>query len=444
MAGEIALCLALRCTLRTLGDVERAIFGLRRDTVFDWTAVAVAAVLGIAITRGSPPVLEPLSGLTAAAQTVLAFCLLLRRRMPLTVAWIMTAAAATIAIVDAAAPGTLVPADLERTAMPWLPPAAAFAAYAAIAYAGTRRIRPVPIAWVPVVALVVIGSHAWDAPPNAPWSLQSLIFIGVPALLGMYMAARRRLMRSLIERAERAEREQQLRAEQARIDERARLAAEMHDVVTHRVSLMVLRAGALRMSADNEATRQAAEELRVAGSQALDELRELVGILRDSAAGADDGDPAGAAALASADLPARLPDLTALLAESESVGVPVSYVEEGEPVLVSPVVGRTAYRVVQEALTNVRKHAPGAKARVHVRYTAGTVCMTIHNTIPTGSIDAALVAAGTGTGLLGLRQRLELIDGTLSAGPASDGGFDLAVTLPTHAPSAAQLTKVTP
>ena len=90
----------------------------------------------------------------------------------------------------------------------------------------------------------------------------------------------RRLVQALRERAERAEREHHLLAEQARAEERARLAGEMHDVVTHRVSLMVLQAGALRITAKDEATRQAAEELRAAGCQALDELRDLVGILR--------------------------------------------------------------------------------------------------------------------------------------------------------------------
>jgi signal transduction histidine kinase len=412
--------------------VKRARPGPRRDAIVDVAAVAVAAALGVAIELGSPPVLEPLGGVTVAVQVGLALCLLLRRRRPLTVAWIATAAAAAIAIVELVAPGTLVPADLPRTAMPWLPAAAPFAAYSVTAYAGTRRVGRVPIAWIPVVALVVIGSHAWDAPPDVPWSLQSLIFIAGPALLGMYTAARRRLLQSLVERAERAEREQRLLADQARIDERARLAAEMHDVVTHRVSLMVLRAGALRMSADSEATRFAAEELRATGTQALDELRDLVGILRDSAAGADDGDPAAAAALTLADLPAPIPDLSALIAESESVGVSVELVEEGDPGLVSPVVGRTAYRVVQEALTNVRKHAPAANARVHVRHGADGVGLTIRNTAPAGSADPALAAAGSGTGLLGLRQRVELIDGTLQFGPCADGGFQLAATLPAH------------
>ncbi len=99
-------------------------------------------------------------------------------------------------------------------------------------------------------------------------------------LLALYFTARQGMVRALRERAERAERERHLLAEQARAEERARLAGEMHDVVTHRVSLMVLQAGALGVTATDEATRRAAEELRAAGCQALDELRDLVGILR--------------------------------------------------------------------------------------------------------------------------------------------------------------------
>jgi signal transduction histidine kinase len=99
--------------------------------------------------------------------------------------------------------------------------------------------------------------------------------------------------------------------------------------------------------------------------------------------------------------------------------------------------------VVQEALTNVRKHAPGASARVHLRYSAGRVRLTVHNTIPTGSADPALAAGRSGTGLQGLRQRVELIDGTLDAGPSPDGGFDLAATLPADAPTTPRLEDVT-
>jgi signal transduction histidine kinase len=109
----------------------------------------------------------------------------------------------------------------------------------------------------------------------------------VPALLGLYLAARRRLVRELTDRAERAEREQYWLAERARAEERARLAVEMHDVVAHRATLMVLQAGALRMTAPDEATRTAAEALRATGCQALEELRDLLAVLRAPPSGLD-------------------------------------------------------------------------------------------------------------------------------------------------------------
>jgi signal transduction histidine kinase len=405
--------------------VEHAINGPRRAVAFDAAAVIVAAVVGVFVVEGSRPILQPLGGAMVAGQIGLAVCLLFRRRAPLAVAWTATAAATAIAIVELAARGTVVPANLSPDAMPWLPAAAPFAAYSVMAYASNRRAG-----WLPVVALTVVGTHRWDAPPNSPWLLQSVIFIGGPALLGMYLAARRRLVMSLIDRTERAERERHLLAEQARADERSRLAVEMHDLVTHRVSLMVLQSGALRVTAREEATRAAAEDLRVTGCQALEELRELVGVLRETGPGRYDRGPAGRAQVVA-------PDLAALVGESQSIGVPVDLVEEGDPSRASPVVGRTAYRIVQEALTNVRKHAPGARVRVHLRYRAGGVRVNIRNSAPTGCRDPLLAASGTGVGLHGLRQRVELLNGTLHTGPDHDGGFHVDATLPAYIPTTA-------
>jgi signal transduction histidine kinase len=403
--------------------VDHAIGWPWRDTAFDAAAVVAAAAISAFMVLGSRPILEPLGGAMIAGQVGLALCLLFRRRAPLALAWAATAAAAAIAIVELAAPGSIVPTNLSPDDIPWLPAAAPFAAYSAMAYARDRRA-----AWLPVVALTVIGTHRWNAPPNSPWLLQSLLFIGGPALLGTYLTARRRLLRSLTDRTERAEREQHLLAERARADERSRLAVEMHDLVTHRVSLMVLQSGALRITTREEATRAAAEELRTTGCQALEELRDLVGILRDTTPDRHHDAPAGR-------VQAAVPDLAALVSQSESIGVPVDLVEEGDPSRASPVVGRTAYRIVQEALTNVRKHAPGARVQVHLRYRADGVRLSIRNSPPTDGQDPLLAATGTGTGLLGLRQRVELINGTLHAGPDHDGGFRVDATLPAYIPT---------
>jgi signal transduction histidine kinase len=283
---------------------------------------------------------------------------------------------------------------------PWL-------GWALIAFLTLVAVRP----WQPYPAVVAIG----------------LLSTAGPTIIGLYAAARRRLFSAMAERAERAEREQHLLAAQARADERARLAGEMHDVVTHRVSLMVLQAGALRVTAPDEPTRRAAEDLRRAGCLALDELRDLLGVLRTG--------PARGPAAEPRDEPVSLPDLSSLIAESASAGVPVELVETGNPLPTSAAVGRTAYRIAQEALTNVRKHAPGASVRLHVRYDADRIRLTVRNTAPTGGSDAQLAASGSGGGLLGLRQRVELVSGTLDAGPLPGGGFHLDATLPAYVPS---------
>jgi signal transduction histidine kinase len=205
----------------------------------------------------------------------------------------------------------------------------------------------------------------------------------------------------------------------------------MHDVVTHRVSLMVLQAGALRMTAADEASRQAAEELRAAGCQALDELRDLVGILRT---GPEHTGP-------EEDETPSTRDFAALIAESTAVGTPAELVEEGDPALASPVVGRTVYRIVREALTNVRKHASGARVLVRVSYDPSRVRVEVRNAPPTGQngsalADTGLAGTGSGLGITSLRQRIELVHGTLRAGPAPDGGFCVEATLPAYVPTA--------
>jgi signal transduction histidine kinase len=219
----------------------------------------------------------------------------------------------------------------------------------------------------------------------------------------------------------RAARDRALYAEQARADERARLAAEMHDLITHQVSLMVLQAGALQVSTSDDAVRQQADELRRSGRRALGELRELLSVIRQ-------GIPTEPRHQAE---PALL-DLTDLVAASRGVGIPVEYIADGRPLVMSTVVARTAYRVVQESLTNVRKHAPGATVQLTVRCDSDSLLLTVNNT---GS------AAGTGqlgdtgatAGLHGLRQRVELVNGSLQAGPRPDGGFEVSAVLPTGA-----------
>jgi signal transduction histidine kinase len=361
---------------------------------------------------------SPLAWAMLAVQAAVCASLVVRRRAPYLV--IALLGAFTLVITLLISPfGALVP---EHTANVWAPYSVALAAYGPFFYRQDRRT-----AVLAVVALTFIVARPWD--PSVTVITFGVLRTAVGPFLALYFGARRCMVQSLKDRAERAEREQHLLAEQARSEERTRLAGEMHDVVTHRVSLMVLQAGALRMTAPDEATRQAAEELRAAGCQALDELRDLVGILR----AAPDG----------AEVPST-PGLAALVAESVRVGTPAELVEDGDPALASPVVGRTVYRIVRESLTNVRKHAPGTRVTVQVSYGPSQLLLAIRNTPPSQPVDgsgpgldaAGLAGTGSGLGIAQLRQRVELVHGTLRAGPSRDGGFCVEATLPAYVPTA--------
>uniref|UniRef100_A0AAU2VDV0 histidine kinase n=1 Tax=Streptomyces sp. NBC_00003 TaxID=2903608 RepID=A0AAU2VDV0_9ACTN len=346
-------------------------------------------------------------------QALACLSLVARRRAPLTVVAVLGAfmLAVTLLISPVHA---LTPAKPGNV---WAPLSTALAAYGPLFYGKHARNRRVAFLVLGIFTLIV--ARAWE--PSITVITIGLLRTAVGPLLALYFDARRRLVCALTERAERAERERYLLAERACAEERARLAGEMHDVVTHRVSLMVLQAGALRVTASDEATRRAAEELRAAGCQALEELRDLVGILRT--APEDDPTPS-------------LDGFAALVAESTAAGVPAELAERGDRSLASPVVGRTAYRIVREALTNVHKHAPGARVTVDVEYDETRVRVAVRNTRPSGGPNSELARTGSGLGIAGLRRRIELVHGSLRAGPQADGGFCVEAVLPAYVPTA--------
>ncbi|PSK88063.1 signal transduction histidine kinase [Murinocardiopsis flavida] len=396
-----------------------------RATAVDVLIVGAAAVAGFAA-AGPGGVVEPYGGAAGAGLAAAALPLALRRRFPVGVAWVSAAALAAIVVVEAAAPGGLVRSGAGALMFLGLLPAAPFAAYSAGAFAGGGRA-----VWPPLAALAVLPLAAAGTAQVFEAGVASALTVVGAAAGGLYAGARRRLLAALLDRAERAERERFLRAEQARGEERARIAAEIHDVVTHRVSLMVLQAGALGLTSGEAATRDAAEGLRATGCQALEELRDVVGVLR----GAEP--PDGGAAAADGPAPPPVPPLSELVAASEAAGLPVAFDEVGAPDLAAPVIGRTVYRIVQEALTNAHKHAPGADTRVRVRYRPDGVRVDVSTTASARGGDPALARTGGGTGLLGLRRRVELVGGVLRAGPAGDGGFRVDAALPADVPAAA-------
>jgi signal transduction histidine kinase len=336
--------------------------------------------------------------------------LVVRRRAPMLVIAILTGFTLAISLLVSPA-GALIPVHAGNV---WAPYGTVLAAYGPFYYRKNRRA-----AFAAVGMMTLVAARVWE--PSASVITVAVLRTAVGPLLALYFSARHEMLQALRDRAERAERERYLLAKQARAEERTRLAGEMHDVVTHRVSLMVLQAGALGITAADEATRQAAEELRAAGVQALDELRDLVGILRT--APEDDQAPATS-------------DLAELVAESTAVGTPAELAEQGDPALASPVVGRTVHRIVREALTNVRKHAPGAQVVVQVSYGESEVRLSVRNTAAAAPPANGLAATGSGLGLASLRQRIELVHGTLRATGTPDGGFCLEATMPSYVPTA--------
>ena len=296
--------------------------------------------------------------------------LVARRRAPMLVIAVLTGFTLAISLLISPA-GALTPANAGNV---WAPYGTVLAAYGPFYYRKDRRT-----AFAAVGVMTLVAARVWD--PSFSVITGAVLRTAVGPLLALYFTARHEMLQALRDRAERAERERDLLAERARAEERARLAGEMHDVVTHRVSLMVLQAGALSITATDEATRRAAEELRAAGVQALDELRDLVGILRTE----PEGDQAPSVS-----------GLAGLVAESTAVGIPAELVQEGDPELASPLVGRTVYRVVREALTNVRKHAPGAHVVVRVSYDESQVRLSIRNTAAAAPPANGLAATGSG------------------------------------------------
>jgi signal transduction histidine kinase len=349
----------------------------------------------------------PWAGL--ALRLVLDAAVLAILRFPILVTWLTIAGAVALQVSELVSPGLLV-------ATPVLSGDPLTLSVTPVVVNAVVQLRNRRSTWVLVGILTLLVTRPWD--PSWLTVSLGLLTTAFPALLGRYMAARRNLMANLRERAERTDREQRLLAEQARAEERARLAAEMHDVVTHRVSLMVLQAGAIEVTAADPETRRAAIGLRDAGMQALDELRDLVGVFG--------GERTGESPSVGPQAPRA--DLRELVDASAGAGVDVRLECGGDADAVPSAVLRTAHRVVQEALTNVHKHAPGGQVCVDVHYGAESVTVAVTNTAATA--DPALGPTGSGSGLRGLRERVAMIGGTLQAGPRPDGGFAVHAELP--------------
>jgi signal transduction histidine kinase len=278
-------------------------------------------------------------------------------------------------------------------------------------------------AWLTGVNVLLQPLFYWLRPdPELPYLgavLLGVLLAATVAGWGMLARSKRQLLLSLRDRARRAETEARLRAEQAQRLAREAIAREMHDVLAHRLTLLSVHAGGLefRPDASREEVARAAGVIRESAHEALQDLREIIGVLR--AGEPDDG---------SRPQP-TLAALDALVAESRQAGMEVAFVRHvTDPAAVPASVGRTAYRIVQEALTNARKHAPGTDVTLSVTGAPGDgLALSVRNTPPDGAVPHV---PGSGQGLIGLTERATLAGGTLEHGPTADGGFEVRARLP--------------
>ncbi|MEU3840909.1 histidine kinase [Streptomyces sp. NPDC028635] len=413
-----------------------------RSAVLDWGLAAVSAVEcaveGIPFARdaGVPVSVGVVFGFLAGA------VLLVRRRWPIAVVLV------SIAVTPAQMGFLMGVVGLYTLAASELP----------------RRIIA-SLAGMSLVAMLIVTfvrlRQAADSGDVGDWFVpfasicMALGMTAPPVLLGLYVGARRRLMESLRERADSLERELQLlaeraeeRAEWARGEERTRIAREMHDVVAHRVSLMVVHAAALQAVArkDPEKAVRNAALVGDMGRQALTELREMLGVLRSSDGGGEARRAAvplaavGVAAAAAASRAADndvvaegpcLAEIEELVGQSAAAGMVVDLSVEGEARSCASEVEATAYRVVQEALTNVHKHAAGAKTYVRLAYRGAEIAMQVENEPPpeAGSASSARLPSG-GNGLVGMKERVVALGGVFVSGPTDAGGFRVSAVLP--------------
>ncbi|MET0233881.1 MAG: histidine kinase [Kibdelosporangium sp.] len=367
-----------------------------RDWLVDTTLFLLAAMLGLLasaerITSGTMPDPAWLFDVDQALGLLACASLWVRKRRPVELALILIALSTFSELVAGAMVVSLFTVAVHK------PP----------------RISGV----VFVLSLMASLIYVWARPdPGMPWQVNLVLALaiqGTAAGWGLFIHHRRQLLLSLEEKAARAETEAQLRADKAMHLAREEIAREMHDVLGHRLSLLSVHAGALEYNPAAPATdvARAAKIIRDSAHQALQDLREVIGVLRA---------PVG-------ELPQpTLADAATLVAESRRAGMDVELRQElaGTP---PDLLGRTGYRIVQEALTNVRRHAPGAEVQVALGGAPGDgLTVEVRNSPPTG-----LPVSGetSGQGLIGLGERVALAEGRLEHGPAC-GGWRLAAWLP--------------
>jgi signal transduction histidine kinase len=278
------------------------------------------------------------------------------------------------------------------------------------------------IAWVIAAVLVLVVGSAIMEPSDVVFP--ALFFVFLPWLGGRLLRSHRSLTRRLAQETVRAEDARASERERAIARERARIARELHDVLAHNLSAIVVQAGAARrvLERDPDAAAQAARLIADTGREALAELRYLSGAVHRAEIDPLDGPP-------------TLARLGELVERAREAGLDTALRVEGEPVALPAGVELAGYRIVQEALTNALKHAGPARAGVTVRYDEREVVLEIIDDGAGMHADPALQRAGGGHGIVGMRERVSLYGGSVQAGPAPDGGFAVRARLPIPQPA---------
>jgi signal transduction histidine kinase len=330
--------------------------------------------------------------LAAIVAPILMACLALRRRYPLGAGLVGNTA---VSIQFAITPNIQVIA----TSVAW------FCILYGLTVWTTPRRFAVGLAGIAAVLLLIPLAGGYSKP-------SSIILFGI--VTGAVMLLIRRVLGDRDRRLQLAERERDVAAREAVVEERARIARELHDAIAHNVSMMVVQAGAERRTLEDESpTREVLETVEQIGRSALTEMRRLVGMLRS-----DQDDPLTPQP--------GLRDVPTLVAQVREAGLPVELSVEGAPRELPLGLELSAYRIVQEALTNALKHAGEARATVHVRYGQDSLELEVTD----DGAGAPGPATGGGHGLVGMRERVALYGGRFEAARGASGGFAVRVALP--------------
>ncbi len=376
----------------------------RRDVLVDG---AIAAIVFVAVLIGYL-VPDERSGITGAFVAGIALLVVMhaalvwRRRAPLLVLAVTTATFVFYATLD----------------RPYVSPfALAVAIYTVAAYTDVRTAAAAgALAWA-----AVVGGNWLQTRDNVQAS--DMVSIGVALavawIVGARIGASRARTAALEVRAEDLERERDERAREAAAEERSRISRELHDVVSHNLSVIVVQAGGARRIAEDDPTRarEALGSIETTGRQALNEMRRLLGLIRTAGSGEPELEPASG-----------VDALEELVDGVRRAGTTVELDVAGDRVALPPGIDISVYRIVQESLTNVMKHAAGARARVRVLFRPDAVDLVVADD-GLGAAPGAN-ADGRGQGLAGMRERVSLFGGEFRAGPGNEGGFEVHARLP--------------